>query len=61
MRKCLAHQLHEYKVYLLVLVSKAKFHVVNNKTFQEFLLSSLALHKILEFEESIMKNKFCIG
>jgi len=39
MCKCLACQLHEHTVYLLVLVSKAQSHVVTHTTFQELLLS----------------------
>ena len=53
MHSNVAHQLHEYKVHLLVFVSKAWPHFVTHNTFQEFLLSPFTVHEILEFDISI--------
>ena len=48
-----ARQLHEYKVYLLVLVSKVWPHFVTHNTFQELLLSPFTVHEILKSDISI--------
>jgi len=53
MRSFVACQLHEYNVYLLVLVSKALPHFVTHTTFQKLLLSLFTVHEILEFDVSI--------
>jgi len=57
MRSVVARQLHEYKVYLLVLVSKAYQkidpHFVTHNTIQEPLLSICTVDEILEFDISI--------
>jgi len=53
MYSIVARQLHEYKVHLLVFVSKAQRHFVTHNTFQELLLSSFSVHEILEFDNSI--------
>jgi len=41
------HQ-HEYKFYLLVLVSKAYPHFVTHTIFQKLLLSPFTVHEILK-------------
>jgi len=53
MHSIVARQLHEYKVYLLVLVSKAYPHFVTHNTFPKLLLSPFTVHEILEFDISI--------
>jgi len=60
MHSIVARQLHEYKVYLLVLVSKAYPHSVTHNTFPKLLLSPFTVHEIIEFDISIWIKHFCL-
>jgi len=69
MHSNVARQLDEYKVHLLVIVSKAYPHFFTHNTFQKLLLSSFSVHEILEFDisfeehtfapEKSLKSRFC--
>ena len=53
MRAFVERQLHEYKVYLLVLVLEGWLHCVIHTIFEELLLFAFTVHEVLEFDISI--------
>jgi len=53
MHSIVVRQLHEYMVYLLVLVSKAYPRFVTHNTFPKLLLSPFTVHEIVEFDISV--------
>jgi len=55
----MAHQLHEFRICHLTLVSEAEPRLVTHTTFQELLLTPFSLHEILEFSILSSEKHFC--
>ena len=61
MCKCVACQLHEHTVYILVLVSKAQSHVVTTLPFKNFSSLHEPCTKFSNLTKLLWGTHFCIG